>query len=298
MQEPRAANTRAWLDRDEYPFESHFLDLEAGRLHYVDEGSGEPIVMVHGQPTWSFMYRKQIRDLSRHFRCIAVDHLGFGLSDKPPDWTYRIDQHADHLARLVERLDLQRVNLLVHDWGGPIGLAWAVAHPERVERLLLLNTWMGSMESLRSARIFSRLLGSAPGQWATRHLDLFIRLFMKRALAEEGRWERVGSQYSGPFESPADRTGCAIFPRQILAASPLLRETWDRRSALAEKPALFVWGMKDVAFREPILERLLGAFPRHEVARQPDVGHFVAEEMGSRLSPLIEGFLRKAPNEE
>lgn len=114
-------STAAWLDRTEYPFASHYLELPAARLHYVDEGEGEPILMVHGQPTGSFMYREAIRGLAPHFRCIAVDLLGFGLSDKPEQWSYRPEEHASHIGVLVDHLELDRTHLLVHNWGGPIG---------------------------------------------------------------------------------------------------------------------------------------------------------------------------------
>lgn len=118
-----------WIDRNEYPFASHYFQTSAGKLHYVDEGEGPPIVMLHGNPTWSFLYRNLIKQLSSRYRCIAPDYLGFGLSDKPFDWNYRPEEHAKNLAALIEHLGLKEVTLVVNDWGGPIGMHYAVTHP-------------------------------------------------------------------------------------------------------------------------------------------------------------------------
>ncbi len=280
----------AWLDRRAYPFRSRYLELEMGRLHYVDEGVGKPLLMVHGQPTWSFLFREQVRALSAGYRCVALDLIGFGLSDKPAGWTYWPEDHAAVVGRLVEELDLEEVTLLVHDWGGPIGLGWAARNPERVARLVILNTWMWSMADVFWARVFSGLLGSAAGRWLTRRRNLFVRDFMSRALSPE-RWREVSSQYEGPLARPEDRTGEALFPRQIIAATPWLEQTWELRGAIADRPTLLVWGMRDPVFRPDVLARLAAAFPHHRIERQAEVGHFVSEEMGPGLAKLIGDFV-------
>src|SRR5688572_6908616 len=131
-----------WLNRKEYPFKSNFLPLDAGQLHYLDEGSGEPIVMVHGTPAWSFLYRNLVKELSRNYRCIVPDHLGFGLSDKPKHWSYKPEAHAQNLKILINYLELKNITLVVHDFGGPIGLHYALEHPENIKRLVIINTWM------------------------------------------------------------------------------------------------------------------------------------------------------------
>lgn len=277
-----------WLDRALYPFASHHLALPAGRMHYLDEGAGEPILMLHGQPTWSFMYRETIRGLAPRYRCIVPDHLGFGLSDKPRDWSYLPEEHAANIGRLVDHLGLERVTLLVHDWGGPIGLGYAVDHPERIHRIIALDTWMWSMVEHRVGRIFSRVMGGALGRWGTRRLNLFVSMFLRRALAD--RWDQVGSCYRGPLARPEDRQGCALFPRHLV--SPWLGEIWEKRAALRDKRALLVWGARDPAFPPPMRERLASVFNDCETALQPGVGHFVAEEMGTALPPIIDRFLR------
>ena len=278
----------AWLDRSAYPFSSHFLEVEGGRMHYVDEGRGDPVLLVHGQPTWSFMYRELIRGLSPRYRCVAPDLIGFGLSDKPRHWTYRPDQHAANLALLVEKLDLEPLTLVVHDWGGPIGLGWAVAHPSRVRRIVALNTWMWSMGEHRAGRWFSRILGSALGRLATRRLDLFVEVFMKRALGD--RWPAAEAAYRGPLARPEDRQGCALFPRMLCV--PWLDRLWEQRETLAEVPARLIWGGADPAFPAPMRDRLASVFTRCETIVHEGVGHFVAEELGAGLVPEVEAFLR------
>ena len=130
-----------WLDREAYPFQSRWLELREGtRMHYLDEGKGEPVLFVHGTPTWSFEWRHLVRGLSPHYRCIAPDHLGFGLSDRPRDGLYTPEWHAANIRDFVERLDLERFTMVVHDYGGPIGLPLAVGAPGRVQGLVLMNT--------------------------------------------------------------------------------------------------------------------------------------------------------------
>ena len=280
--------TPDWLDTAEYPFDSNYVEVDGGQLHYVDEGEGEPVLMVHGQPTWSFMYRYLIRGLSTHYRCIAVDHIGFGLSDKPRDWPYTPDGHAANIASLVKHLDLEPVNLIVHDWGGPIGLGWATAHREQVRRIVALDTWMWSMAEHRFGRWFSRIMGSELGQLGTRRLNLFIDVFMKYALPE--LWPEVGATYRGPLQNPEDRQGCAVFPK--LLTSPWLDEIWKRREVISDVPTRLIWGGADPAFPTEMRERLADIFENCEVSVHGGVGHFVAEELGERLVPEVFRFLQ------
>lgn len=285
-------STTAWLDRSVYPFASHTVEVDGGRMHYVDEGpegsdDAEPLIMVHGQPTWSFMYRHLVRGLSPRRRCIALDLIGFGLSDKPRHWSYTPEAHAANVGALVDHLGLGKVTLVVHDWGGPIGLGWAAGHPERVARILALDTWMWSMGEHRAGRWFSRILGSAPGQLATRRFNLFVEPFMKQALGPA--WASVAPAYRGPFLEAADRQGCALFPRMLCV--PWLEQLWGRREALADIPARLIWGGADPVFPTPMRERLAGVFRQCEVTVHPGVGHFIAEELGERLVPEVEEFL-------
>ena len=278
-----------WLDRQAYPFELHRFVHPDGALAFVDEGPRDApvLVFVHGNPSWSFMYRRQVLDLRDRYRCVAVDHLGFGLSEKPPGASYHPGDHARRLGAVLDALGLDEVHLVLHDWGGPIGMGWALDHPGRVRSLLILNTWMWSLGKDPQARRFSRTLTSWPAQVAIRRLDAFVRYLMPRTFPDRQQFKAVQDQYTGPFEKAADRAGVADFPRQLLAADEFLGSLWQRRDQIAGKPTRFVWALRDPVFRKAALERWLGLFPDAPVEKVPGVGHYVAEEMGSRLSPFI-----------
>ena len=174
----------AWLNPTLYPFASHHLDVGPGRMHYVDEGEGVPIVMVHGTPSWSFLYRHLIRGLSADFRCVAPDHLGFGLSDKPEAFAYTPKAHAENLETLIKTLNLKDVVLMVHDFGGPIGLSYALDHPENVRALVIMNTWLWRYRALGQA---GRVLGNPLGRFLYERLNFSVSVLLKRvAFADSG----------------------------------------------------------------------------------------------------------------
>ena len=154
-----------WVDSAQYPFSPKYFRVEAGEMHYIDEGSGDPIVFVHGNPDWSFSYRKQIKALLGTHRCIAADHIGSGLSDKPAEWSYLPSEHAKNFSDLMDYLDLQNITLVVNDWGGPIALSYAIAQPERVKKIVLINTWLWSVEKDWYDRGFSGFAGGPIGRF-------------------------------------------------------------------------------------------------------------------------------------
>ena len=282
-----------WLDQQAYPFASHFFATDAGRLRYVDEGAGPPVVMLHGNPTWSFMYRHLVRHLAPRYRCVAVDYLGFGLSDKPPAWSHEPEAHARHVHALLDALDLTDVTLVVHDWGGPIGLSYALRRPERVRRLVILNTWMWPLGSDGRARLFSLAIGGPVGRVLCRRFNAFTRVVMPLVFGKRRRLRPdVHRHYLAPHGRPSQRKGTWVFPRALTSSEAWLGALWAGRHALAEKPALLVWGMKDPAFGR-VLGRWQRVLPHARVHRQPDVGHYVAEEMGEALGPLVAAFLEE-----
>jgi haloalkane dehalogenase len=269
-----------WLDEREYPFGSHYFSTPAGRMHFVDEGRGRPIVFVHGNPAWSFMFRNQIKALAGTHRCIAPDHLGFGLSDKPHDWSYLPSGHATNLEALLEDLDLQDITLVVGDWGGPIGISYALRHPERIRDLMVSNTWMWSVRSQLKFRLFSGYAGGPIGRYLIRSRNSFAKSGFRGAFGDPRRLTPpIHEQYIRPFDEPMDRKGSWVFPKQIIAASDWLNRLWEQRETLRSKRFLFVWGMKDVGFGEKELQRWVRQYPGGRVARLPDGGHFLAEEL-------------------
>jgi pimeloyl-ACP methyl ester carboxylesterase len=283
--------TPTWLDRQEYPFAPHWFHAGGGRLHYVDEGQGAPIVMVHGTPTWSFLYRHLIKALRGRYRCVVPDHLGFGLSDRPVGWSYRPQDQARNFARFVESLRLRDLTLVVHDFGGPIGLAYALEHPENVRRLVLFNTWMWSLRGDRrlewSARLFDSALGRALYERAGFSLRVLWRTAVKDPRARRGT---VWTHYAEPLRDPATRHATWVYAHALLGASDWYAALWERRARLETTPALLVWGLKDPAFGG-FLPRWRTVFRRADVLALEDCGHAPPEERASAVVPALERFL-------
>jgi haloalkane dehalogenase len=277
-----------WLDRREYPFASHFLSLDAGRMHTIDEGSGPPIVLVHGTPDWSFGYRHLVKGLSSDFRCVAPDNLGFGLSDKPRDYEYRIEQQADNLRRLIEHLGLRDLTLVLHDFGGPIGLPYAIEHPENVRRLVLMNTWAWSLRGEPHFERFERLLGNRFGRFLYLRMNFSVQVIMRSAYADKSKLpRRIHEQYVRALPSPDDRHATWAYAEQLLGASDGYDSLWQRRDRIRDIPTLIAWGMRDPAFREQELTRLESMFGNARTVRFDDCGHFVQEEKPDALCALI-----------
>lgn len=280
-----------WVDRSAYPFRSSYLDLGPGRVHYVDEGRGPVLLFVHGTPTWSFLYRHLLRDLSRDHRVIAVDHLGFGLSEKPVGWGYRPVDHARNLEQLIERLGLDDFTLVVHDFGGPIGLSYALEQPERVRALVLFNTWLWSLRG-SSAERASRVMAGPIGRFLYRRLNFSPRVLLKAVYGDKGKLTpEVHRQYIAPFPTAVSREAPWVLARELIGSSEWYEELWGHLERLAEKPALLLWGMKDPTFGAAALARWRGAFPGARVVEFPEAGHFVQEEAPVEAAGAIRSFL-------
>jgi haloalkane dehalogenase len=287
-------NRSNWIDQGEYPFESHHFQVPAGSLHYIDEGSGPPIVMVHGNPTWSFQYRKLVKRLRSDYRCIALDHLGFGLSDKPEAWSYLPQDHAANLTALIEGLGLKNITLIVQDWGGPLGLSYAVARPENVARIVIMNTWSWPVNRDPYYIAFSGFMGGPIGRTLIRRYNFFARSIMRQAFGDKRKLSAAAHEhYLRALATPEERTGCLVFPKQIIESTPWLSQLWRNISTLNGKPKLIVWGMKDIAFREKELKQWERTFPEARTVRLSTVGHFVQEEAPDELAKAVVPFLRE-----
>jgi haloalkane dehalogenase len=282
----------AWLDRGEYPFASHMVRLRDGSMHYADEGSGPPVVLSHGTPTWSFEYRHVIRVLARTHRVIAPDHLGFGLSERPPDADYSPEAHGERFREFVDQLGLGSFALVVHDYGGPIALPLAL--DGRVSRLVLMNTWMWSFDDDPEMRKRGRLVAGAFGRFLYRNLNASLRMLMPSAYGDRRRLTpRIHRQYLEVFRNPADRVR-VLWPlaRGLLGSRRYYDELFRRGTSLRNIPTLIVWGMKDSAFRPHQLDRWVKLLPMAQVARIPDAGHWPHEEAPSEVAEAIERFLQ------
>jgi haloalkane dehalogenase len=270
-----------------YPFESNWFDGTSGRMHYVDDGSGPPILFCHGNPTWSFLYREIIKALRDHFRCIAPDYLGFGLSDRPPGFGYTIEEHAQAVGDLVDHLGLDGYLSMGQDWGGPISMAVDTLRAERVRGVVLGNTWFWPSDDL-STKVFSKVMGSFPMQWAILQRNFFVNRLIP-AGTTSALSEAVMAHYRGVQPSPAARIGVARMPKEILAARPLLeRLARDVPATLGSKPALFTWGMKDFAFPPGRnIPRMRSAFDDHVLLELPDANHFIQEDAPALIAESI-----------
>ncbi|OCB19166.1 haloalkane dehalogenase [Mycobacterium malmoense] len=270
-----------------YPFQSRWFDSSRGRMHYIDEGTGPPLLLFHGNPTWSFLYRNIVIALRDRFRCIAPDYLGFGLSDRPAGFGYTIEEHARVVGEFVDHLGLDGYVTMGQDWGGPISMAIAVQRAERVRGVVLGNTWFWPADDF-SPKLFSRVMSSPPMQYAILRHNFFVERLIP-AGTERRPSDAVMEHYRAVQPSPDARKGVAEMPRQILAAHPLLaRLAREVPAKLGAKPALLVWGMKDFAFRPgPTLPRMRAAFPDHVLVELPTAKHFIQEDAPDRIAAAI-----------
>lgn len=285
-----------------YPFQPRYLELPGGhKLHYIDEGSGEPVVFVHGNPWWSFCFRNLSEGVRPRRRAIAFDHIGMGLSSKPTDEEYRftLQSRVDDMDRLMDALKLERVTLVVHDWGGMIGCAWACRRPERVARLIVFNTaaWLpegcGFPWQLSLAR--SRL-----GGLLVRGLNLFmigglVTSFHRRLFSND---ERDG--YFFPSKEMRNRLAIHRFVQDIPRnpgdpAYDLCKWTGDNLHKLAEKPALIVWGGRDFVFTQPFFEEWKKRFPGAQAHLIETAGHLVFDDAREEAVDFVQDFLARHP---
>lgn len=282
-----------WIDKEEFPFNSKHFELPMGRMHYIDEGNSDhSIVMVHGNPAWSFTYRRLIACLSIKYRCIALDHIGFGLSDKPEKWDFLPESHAENFEKLLNHLDVKSITLIVGDWGGPIGLSYAVNHSERVKSIIITNTWMWSVKGVFHYEMFSRFMGGIIGRILIRKYNFFVKVLMKKMFRTEIA-PHVHQHYIEPLIKPEDRKGCWVFPKQIIGSSNWLSSLWEKRDTFANKPSMIVWGNKDIAFRDIELNEWKKMLRNVDVHEYDNVGHFVQEELADDMCPLVEEHLEK-----
>lgn len=281
-----------WVDRTAYPFEPRSFDVDGARMHYVDEGEGHPIVLVHGTLTWSFLYRDLIRSLSERYRCIAIDHLGYGLSDKPEHVAYRPEDHARRLRALIGHLGLRDLTLVVHDYGGPIGLSYAIEEPDNVRSLVVFNTWMWSLRGDPVVELASRIGGGSVGRFFFRRFNIEARVVFRAVWGDRSKLTRaLHQQYLQPFPEPSDREPMWVLAGELLGSSEWYEALWRRRERIRRVPALLLWGLKDPILRPSYLARWQGLFADARTVTFPGAGHFVQEEAPGEVRSAVESFL-------
>jgi haloalkane dehalogenase len=280
--------------RDLYPFQSRFHTLAGGvRMHYIDEGEGdEAVLMLHGNPTWGFFYRDVVKSLAGRIRCVVPDHVGMGLSDKPQDYRYTLEQRIADIASLVGSLGVKRVHLIVHDWGGAIGFGWARRNPEMVGRIVITNTaaFPDSRIPLRIAVCRWPIVGPL----IVRGLNGFAGAAASMAVTQPLPPD-VRAGYLAPYGSWADRVAVNAFVQDIPLHSshPSHPEISAIHAALPQfrdRQILIAWGERDFCFTPHFLARWREIFPDAEEAIEPDAGHYLLEDAGERLVPRIAEF--------
>jgi haloalkane dehalogenase len=269
-------------------------------MHYLDEGQGAPVLMVHGNPSWSFYYRNLVKALSGTRRCIVPDHIGMGLSDKPDDaaYSYTLKQRIDDLDALVSSLNLSEpVTLVVHDWGGMIGFGWAVRHPELVARIVILNTGAFPLPKEKALPKRLKLTRTALGAFLVRGFNAFSFAATKMGCTRNKMSPEISLAYRAPYDSWKNRIATLRFVQDI----PLGPE--DKGFDLVENvaanlhqfnavPALIAWGAKDFVFDDAFLRQWRQYLPQAKVHVMADAGHYILEDAAEEVVPLVADFIR------
>ena len=284
-----------------------YLSLDGLSMHYLDEGEGEPVVMVHGNPTWSFYYRNLVLGLRGQCRTIVPDHIGCGLSDKPDDrrYNFTLAQRAQDLEALIDHLKLpQRFTLVMHDWGGMIGMTYATRHPERIARLVLLNTAAFHLPATKKLPPSLWLCRSTPlDNFLIRQSGLFVRFVTRWGCRRQSMSATIRDGYLTPCRTSEQRLSHLRFVQDIplRPSDPsyaLVSEVQGKLSAFRKTPTLILWGERDWVFDAHFLAEWEKLLPAAEVHRFPNAGHLVLEDAHEEILPLIQGFFGRHPCQE
>jgi len=275
-----------------FPFKPHLAEINGFRMHYVDEGEGEPIVCLHGMPTWSYLYRNFIEKLSKNNRIIAPDQMGFGKSDTPLNLPYKLEQHVDNFTKLLLKLDLNDITLVFQDWGGPISFGFAVDYPERIKRLIIMNTSVGVMRADRK-----------PWYKPMEEKGIYEQ-FIKNtaALVKSGMYQKdkftedMKKAYNAPFPVDDFYIGALAWPKDIPIgdshpSAKKMSYIRNNLSKLTEKQKILIWGMKDVIFPPKTIGWWQKIYPDIAVHKIEDAGHFLQEDAPFEIIKIIKTFI-------
>lgn len=288
----------AWVDDDLFPFESRFIEIDGHSVHYVDEGSGPTLLFLHGNPTWSFLWRDVISALRRDFRCIALDYPGFGLSTAATGYRYLPEEHAEVVTAFVDALGLERVTMVGQDWGGPIGLAAAQRRPGVFDRLVLANTWAWPVNGVLHFEAFSRIVGGPPMRFLVRQFNVVVNAFIPTGHRRRKATAAEMVHYRRALDTAERRQACAVLPSRILASRDFFAEVEAGLADLAELPTLIVWGDADIAFRPQERERLEATFPNHETVIVEGAGTYVESDAPEEFVAAVRGWLARQRSSE
>ncbi len=286
-----------------YPFKSQYIPLHgSSRLHFIDEGKGEPIVMIHGNPTWSFYYRELIKCFSKQYRVIAPDHMGCGLSDIPEEaYEYTLEQRVADLTDLINRLNLKNITLVVHDWGGMIGFTYATRFASNIKRLIVFNTAaFRNPKHLKLPFSISLCRATVLGPLIVRGMNGFCRGALATCCTHKKLSKSERKAYLAPYSNWRKRRAIMEFVTDIpltpkdASWAPLCK-TEAQLKRLKDKPMLVVWGAKDFVFDDSFLSQWKEHFPKAQVHYLPDAGHFVVEDATNTIKKLMASFIVDHP---
>ncbi len=287
-----------------YPFKSHFLDLDGLKYHYLDEGQGDPVVMVHGNPSWSFYYRDLLRELRGDYRVVVPDHIGCGLSDKPVDsyYSFTLKQRVDDLEALLENLEIrENITLVVHDWGGMIGMAYASRHPERIARLVILNTAAFHLPAAKKFPLALKICRDTQlGVFLVQGLNAFARGAARVGCKRNPMSAELREAYCSPYNNWHNRIATLRFVQDIPLAPEdpgydLITEVEEGLHRFADLPMTICWGEKDFVFDRHFLDEWKRRFPKAEIHSFADAGHYILEDAKDEVIPIVKDFLAKNP---
>jgi len=284
-------NAQFTIDKLEYPFQSHFFNTPNGKMHYVDEGKGDVMLFVHGTPTWSFLYRNYIKEFSKNHRCIAIDHLGFGLSDKPNTFVGTPEAHAKNLALFIDSLKLKNITLVVHDFGGPIGLSYAINNISNIKKVVMFNTWLWETKTDKEAIKVDKILHSKAGNWIYLNTNFSPKMLLKKAFHNKKKLTKNNHKhYYKIFNERNKRYGLLNIGKSLLGSSDWYAKLWENAQILKQKPILFLWGSKDPFIGMDKLQMWKQKFTnaKYQVF---EAGHFVQEEQPQQSIDVIKSFL-------
>lgn len=281
----KAQRLKFEVDQNLFPFKSNFIEVRKGiDVHYVDEGKGPVILMLHGNPTWSFLYRKMIEDLKDSFRVIAPDYPGFGLSPTPKDYDFLPSTQSDVMDEFITKLNLKDIIIVMQDWGGPIGLNIAINKPELIKGLVLGNTWAWPLKR-PGQKLFSQVMGGVIGRAMAKSFNGVWWSFMKLGFIKKPTKNEL-KMYEAPFANGSNYRQTAIFPKELNNSKEFLSEIENSLHILKEKSVLFTWGNRDFAFQKPELNIFQSVFRNHQT-KMLEASHFWQDEQGVVASKYI-----------
>lgn len=281
-----------WLDTSLYPFKNKFIQFDVGKMHYVDEGEGDIILFIHGTPTWSFLYREYISTLSKKYRCIAIDHIGFGLSEKPEGFDGKPESHSKNLTKFIKKLDLKEVTIVVHDFGGPIGLSAAIQNHSRIKQVVLFNTWLWETKNNPKAQKIDKIINSRIGKFLYLRMNFSPKILLKKGMYDKKKLPKnIHKQYIYPFPNKSSRISLLNIGKSLVGSSNWYEKQWKDLNKIEQKPWIILWGSKDEFITPKYLQKWQNRLPNAKV-KKFDCGHYIQEEKTKETIIEIEKFMQ------